>query len=443
MKTILKITSIPLILTILVVLLAINSCSSVFEGGASGKVVDAESTSEPKAGIQDVEVFVYTSEYQRNEDYRTYSGTGRFNPSGSEYIGHTTTGSDGSFSLGKIMWESDKPIFGKTGDYIQVYLLFYHDSYGLVKNSSKTIILSDSVSNIIYQEMTAIRQTTALNISILDISQDPDSNTKLPPLLSDSVNITVSAPQAVAPNIKPDPTVKTATISGTGQITVSYPREMNETVTIAYGQAGSYISYRPCKYITTEGSEDYSFLVPPARQTPVQTSISSNADDCQVTVNVKGTSTPVLLYMKPVKHSMPSISGQLCLGTPASPNDEGDASDDNIPVFLAKVDASNNITGLYDYTSAVVMTSSEGNGANGSRIRHGFFSGLGQGIVWDDDTYAGKYSTTKAAVIFDMDKSHSLTSGDRYIILNDIRSNMSSYSLGKLESTDPNLITLP
>ena len=30
------------------------SCSAVFEGGASGKVVDAESTETPKAGIQDV-----------------------------------------------------------------------------------------------------------------------------------------------------------------------------------------------------------------------------------------------------------------------------------------------------------------------------------------------------------------------------------------------------
>ena len=32
------------------------SCSSVFSAGLSGKVVDAESTSNPKTGIQDVEV---------------------------------------------------------------------------------------------------------------------------------------------------------------------------------------------------------------------------------------------------------------------------------------------------------------------------------------------------------------------------------------------------
>ena len=72
MNRILKYASCFVSLVLAVFLLV--SCSAVFEGGASGKVVDAESTETPKTGIQDVEVYVYTSEYQRNEDFRIYNG---------------------------------------------------------------------------------------------------------------------------------------------------------------------------------------------------------------------------------------------------------------------------------------------------------------------------------------------------------------------------------
>ncbi|MCR4712742.1 MAG: hypothetical protein K5751_00005, partial [Treponemataceae bacterium] len=171
------------------------SCSAVFEGGVSGKVVDAESTANPKAGIQDVEVYVYTSEYLWNEDFRLYNGTGKFIPSSSTYIGHTTTGSDGTFSLSKLMWESSKPQFGKTGDTIPVFLLFYHENYGLLKNENNAVIISDNVSYVVYQEMKAIRTNTTLNISVLDASQDPDATTRLPPAISQPVNVTVSVPQ--------------------------------------------------------------------------------------------------------------------------------------------------------------------------------------------------------------------------------------------------------
>jgi hypothetical protein len=43
-------------------LFTLNSCSSVFSAGVSGKVVDAESTTNPKEGIADVEVYAYVNE---------------------------------------------------------------------------------------------------------------------------------------------------------------------------------------------------------------------------------------------------------------------------------------------------------------------------------------------------------------------------------------------
>ena len=126
------------------------------------------------------------------------------------------------------MWESDNPVFGKTGDSIPVFLLFYHDNYGLQKNDNHAVILSDSVSYVVYQELTAIRSTSTLNISILDASQDPDTTTKLPPAVSQAVNVEVSVPQTTAENQIASPIIKKDTVTGTGNISISYPRYSTE-----------------------------------------------------------------------------------------------------------------------------------------------------------------------------------------------------------------------
>ncbi len=416
------------------------SCSAVFEGGASGKVVDAESTETPKAGIQDVEVYVYTSEYKRNEDFRLYNGNGKFNPSGSAYVGHTTTGSDGTFSLGKLMWESDKPVFGKTGDSIPVFLLFYHENYGLQKNDNYAVILSDSVSYVVYQELTAIRKTTTLNISILDASQDPETTTRLPPAIAQPVNVSVKVPQATTDNPNAAPIVKGATITGTGTITISYPRYSTGTtvnspeITITYGQSGENITYKPCHYETEEGSENYAFI---------------DFDTEAVEKQIQGSAVPIQIYMKPTVFSYPPISGQLCLGTPATGTaDEGSSADDNVGVMLASVTEDGDLGTLFDYTSASVMTAASGNGANGSRVIHGRFSGLGQGITWTNDNYTGKYDKKAVAVVFDMDNSGTISTDDKYYLLKDdasvtpvinraLRSNETARDIGRL--TDSNL----
>ena len=417
------------------------SCSAVFEGGASGKVVDAESTETPKAGIQDVEVYVYTSEYMRNEDYRAFNGNGKFNPSSSSYIGHTTTSSDGTFSLGKLMWESDKPVFGKSGDSIPVFLLFYHENYGLQKNDNHAVILSDSVSYVVYQELTAIRSTTVFNISILDASQDPVTTTRLPPTVNQAVNVKITVPQTTTENQGASPLVKVNTITGTGNISVSYPRYSSgttvnrPTISIQYGQSGDNINYKPCLYGTAENPDDYSFI----------TDITTNP---VTRANIQGGAYPIQIYMKPTVHTMPTISGQLCLGTPASgTTDEGSSDDDNVRVMLASVAENGTLGNLLDYTSATVMSAASGNGANGSRVIHGRFSGLGEGITWTDDTYNGKFSTKEVAVIFDMDGSGTISSGDRYYLLKDddsvtpainraLRSNETTRDIGRLVSTD-------
>ena len=140
----------------------ILSCSSVFSGGTGGRVVDAESTSNPKEGISDVEVYAYTSEKDRDSDFNKWNKTERFSPS-SKYYARTTTETDGNFVISKLMWKEWKPAFGKDGDVSEVYLLFYHENYGLVKGG--TLIVSDSTTDSIYVEMTKTRISTLLSLS--------------------------------------------------------------------------------------------------------------------------------------------------------------------------------------------------------------------------------------------------------------------------------------
>ena len=53
----------------LLIMSVFSSCYSVFTGGTGGTVVDAESTSTPKAGIANVDVYAYTSEKDRDADF--------------------------------------------------------------------------------------------------------------------------------------------------------------------------------------------------------------------------------------------------------------------------------------------------------------------------------------------------------------------------------------
>ena len=145
-------TKILFLLTI-IFLLTLNSCSSVFSAGVSGKVFDAESTTNPKEGIADVEVYAYVNEKKRDADFDAYKSDTRFSPSDDKYyIGHTTTNSDGTFTINKVVWDAYFPDFGKTADYCTIYLLFYHSDYGLTKNENPVIIMSDSSSNVVIKK---------------------------------------------------------------------------------------------------------------------------------------------------------------------------------------------------------------------------------------------------------------------------------------------------
>ena len=108
------------IIIILSVLAAIlfSGCYSVFNGGTGGVIVDAESTSNPKAGIAYVNIYAYTDRGTRDSDFKAWKEGTAFAPSHS-YYGHTTTDNNGNFTISNIVWKETKPDFGKEDEKVE------------------------------------------------------------------------------------------------------------------------------------------------------------------------------------------------------------------------------------------------------------------------------------------------------------------------------------
>lgn len=352
----------PLILTLYC--LVTVSCYSVFSGGTGGLVVDAESTSVPKAGIANVDVYAYMSSSSRDSDFNDWSEGTVFTPD-SSYYGHTTTGADGSFTISKLVWKESKPDFGKDADYATVYLLFYHENYGLTKGSS--VIISDSLSDTVYVELTAVRKSTVLNLTFEDVTSGlPTDN---------SVYAKVQVPQTTDTIKDAAPKIYEATITQSGAITISYPRYKSEAdkaaqkenepdVQITYYQSGDDITWQGCKD-GGESKTDYSFIA--------KNGVST------VTKTVRNQYFSVTLYGKQTKIPVPVVSGQY---------GSDDASSDGLQVELKSGDA----------VFGAVTTRPQVIGNNGEEV-HGRFSGLGSGAFWTNTTYTEKYTSIQAEII--------------------------------------------
>ena len=138
----------------MLILLAITSCSSVFSGGFTGKIMEDkggldDSANTPLAGAT---VFIYTDEGTRNSDYDRAISNGT-KPSNATAT--TTTNDNGQFSVSKIIWKTNNPSFGKTADKINLYLIIYKSGFGVNgfnKNSNAISITSDSTNESTYTE---------------------------------------------------------------------------------------------------------------------------------------------------------------------------------------------------------------------------------------------------------------------------------------------------
>ncbi|MCR4789492.1 MAG: hypothetical protein K5839_00265 [Treponemataceae bacterium] len=367
-----KTKALKLIATLGAVILAASiftGCSSVFSAGLSGKVVDSESTSSPKEGIQDVEVYVYTKESARDEDYDSWDGSSRFCPTSSKnFVTHTTTDSSGEFTISKVVWEAFFPEFGKTADYAEVFLLFYNEEFGLSKNSQIATVVSDATSNSVYQEMTKIRTTTVLTIAIQDVANKGT--------ISDAVIATIKVPQ------KSGTKVYTETIAGSTSVSVSYPRYSSgttvnkPTITISLEQNGNDVIYYQC--YNNDETNSYKFF--------------DQVENSKFTTTISGDSCPVTLYMKARKIAVPTFSGT---------HSGGDGK--VITLTVASED------GDVDCGKVTTHSSTEGNVTSPT---HGVYDGLGSGYYWIDEDYDGATTTTTATFGEDGSGTYTITSGE-------------------------------
>ena len=341
---------------ILAISLIFTSCYSVFSGGTGGLIVDAESTSTPKRGIANVDIYAYTDSEIRDSDYGSWREGTVFSPSNS-YYGHTTTDADGSFVISNIVWKENKPDFGKDADYTTIYLLYYHENYGLTKD--ETVITSDSTSDTVYAELTSIRKTTALNISIYDVATSG--------LTSNNVLVKVSVPQSTD-TLTADAKVYEQTISGNGTINISYPRWKNEAdkkngieispqVKISYSQSADQITWKACAN-ADNADQNYAFI-----------------DNPSINKTISNSSYNISLYGKSTRISYPTVSGTC-------------GSTDGAVVRMLAKDSSGNFTIDCGETTTYAQTI----GTSGTQT-HGNFSNLGNGYYWTDTTYTERYST--------------------------------------------------
>ena len=386
-----KITRFIFALTASTSLFLFSACYSVFSGGTGGMIVDAESSSVPKAGIAYVDIYAYTDQSIRDADFNAWKEGSIFYPSNS-YYGHTTTDTDGSFVISKIVWKEEKPDFGRDADYTTIYLLYYHENYGLTKDF--TVITSDSTSDTVYAELTAIRKTTSLNISIYDVSSSNETNNEM--------LVTVSVPQSTD-SLEAQPKIYRQNITGNGSINISYPRWKNDDdkakgientpeISISYAQNADEITWKACANADNE-EKNYAFL----------------ADDYKTKKIVKNSTYNISLYGKATRLACPQVSGS-CGDTSL------EESDGKIIKMMAK-DSDGNFTINFGESTTSAQTV-----GTSSTQSHGNFSGLGSNCFWYDSSYTEKYSTIE--VQFQVDGRPAATNSTKTL-----RSDMTSDSV--------------
>lgn len=130
-------------LLLLCTMLALSSCSAVFDSAISGKVIDANT----EQGISGVRVFAYSSSSERAaaiDRYNSKTNKAEFVDTSAFY---TSTDTTGNFSISNLRWKTNSPFYGKDADKIEVYFLFFSKEYGLNSKYSEAYTVQSEKSN--------------------------------------------------------------------------------------------------------------------------------------------------------------------------------------------------------------------------------------------------------------------------------------------------------
>ncbi len=134
-----------LFIILIFLFISITGCSVVFSASLTGQFIDIDDD----VGINDGIVYFYTKEDNFQDDIDNYNNTGNISKI-QNYFSKTNTqndgGENGSFRINGIMWHSFFSDFGKDGDRKEIFIIFYHEDYGI--NTMSTYIISNVTNNL-------------------------------------------------------------------------------------------------------------------------------------------------------------------------------------------------------------------------------------------------------------------------------------------------------
>ncbi len=203
---------------ITLIALVLTSCSSFFSAGMTGKVTVKDKSG--NTGIPGVLVCAYTSEAERNRAYDNYKYSYDNEFLGTTATFRTYTDDNGNFSIKSIKWNTSKPQYGKDGDNITIYPLYFHkdyglgDSKGLIKGSPFTIT-SDSINEGANQTLERIRDEYTITIAAMHPTKGTDYSSEYSCKVIEKIN---------TPYIK-DPEVRITQVENTNRFKINYTKD--------------------------------------------------------------------------------------------------------------------------------------------------------------------------------------------------------------------------
>ena len=173
-----------LLLNIIILSAAVLSCSVVFTGSITGTLADAEEYDNDSEfyGISGAEVYLYTDVEERDFDFDAWTADENIlpdNPDDGEqkYFLKTVTDEQGNYSFNGFIWNALFPDYGKSGDRKEIYLLFYHQEYGMCKTPYPVYVISDVTNRLPVFKLDKIFNTAELSGSVVDAETgDPLQN---------------------------------------------------------------------------------------------------------------------------------------------------------------------------------------------------------------------------------------------------------------------------
>ena len=341
----------------MLILLAITSCSSVFSGGFTGKIMEDkggldDSSNTPLSGAT---VFIYTDEGVRNSDYNRATNDG-VKPANATAT--ATTNDNGQFSVSKILWKTNNPSFGKTADKINLYLIIYKSGFGVNgfnKNSNSISITSDSTNESTYSE--SFKRTEKVSTITFNLANAANNGETI----NDTLLVKLTDLEAINCNIS-----KT---SSSNTFSISYKNDDNEEPKIKINSytiqsENSASTWKICD----EDGKVFSQIVKNIK----------TASDNQ-TIN---------LYAKQTEFSFPTISGRLNYndGTSPSTGDIGKITDDNKKIILYAVPTTGEKIKLGEAVTETRVIAD-------TKVQHGVFSITpDSSYKWTNSNYDGKYA---------------------------------------------------